>query len=121
MRSVNDLQLMFLERVAIETPDATSVLFNYGDAGRPLINLMAARGWVEYYGASADWLETFLQDALEQAHIDWIETEDLRRLVGRLCAKRAGRDKSPYVFRPASFFKWYLQSELQLPRRSDRR
>jgi len=71
---IGDLQLLFLRLIAEETPGATTVLFNHGAAGKPLINLMAAREWMEYYGASADWLEIFLQDVLEQgqAHIDWV-------------------------------------------------
>jgi hypothetical protein len=56
---------MLLERIAIETPEVTAALFERGDTGKPLINLIASRDWMRHYGAPADWLKIFLQDALD--------------------------------------------------------
>jgi hypothetical protein len=64
IHSVDDLRLMSLERIAIETPEATARLFELRDAGK----------WQSEYRVSADWLNQFLRGALEQEqeHVNWV-------------------------------------------------
>jgi hypothetical protein len=90
---INELRLMFLKQIATETPEATAALFERGDVGRPLINLMASREWMRRYGVSADWLEKFLRAALDegQPRYDWITArrgrfDEIRAARGRLAA-----------------------------------
>lgn len=63
-QSVNELRFLFLEQIAIETPEAAAKLFELRDAGK----------WQAEYRLSADWLETFLWAALdgEQERMDLI-------------------------------------------------
>jgi hypothetical protein len=60
----NDLRLMFLEQIAIETPEATVRLFELRDAGE----------WQEEYRVSAEWLDSFLRAVIEngQTHMDYV-------------------------------------------------
>ena len=62
---INDLRLMFLEQIAIETPEAAARLFELRDAARVASASIAV---------SADWLESFLRAVIEhgQPHMDWV-------------------------------------------------
>jgi hypothetical protein len=55
---------MFLEQIAAETPEATAALFEMRDA----------KAWQEKYRVSAEWLDAFLNSALDtgQDRFDWI-------------------------------------------------
>ena len=55
-QSVNESRFLFLEQIAIETPEAAAKLFELRDAGK----------WQAEYRLSADWLETFLWAALDE-------------------------------------------------------
>jgi hypothetical protein len=79
---------MFLERIAIETPDATAALFELRDAGK----------WQAKYQVSADWLETFLRAVLVegQAHIDWIKTDAAHLLIP---ASASAQLPAPYAIK----------------------
>src|SRR5262249_40547076 len=57
---------MFLEQIAIETPEAATMLFELRDAGK----------WQATYRVSADWLDVFLRAVIEdgQEHMDWYIT-----------------------------------------------
>jgi hypothetical protein len=63
-QSVNELRFLFLEQIATGTPKAVARLFELRDASK----------WQAEYRLSADWLESFLQTALEQEqeHMDSI-------------------------------------------------
>ena len=63
---INDLRLVFLEQIAIETPEAAARLFELRDAAQ----------WQAQYRVSADWLDSFLQAVIEhgQTHMDWVAT-----------------------------------------------
>jgi DNA topoisomerase 6 subunit A-like protein len=63
-QSVNELRFLFLEQIATRTPKAAARLFELRDSSK----------WQAEYYLSADWLESFLQTALEQEqeHMDSI-------------------------------------------------
>jgi hypothetical protein len=63
-QSVNELRFLFLEQIAIKTPEAAAALFE----------IRGTVQWQVQYHVSADWLDTFLRTALEQEqeHMDSI-------------------------------------------------
>jgi hypothetical protein len=69
--SVDDLHLLFLELIAEKAPRATDALFNLRDAS----------SWMDAYGVSSDWLESFLMQVLEeeQKHMDWVAKQVAKR------------------------------------------
>jgi hypothetical protein len=64
IHSTKDLRQMFLEQIAIETPEATAALSELRDAAK----------WQAEYRGSAEWLDFFLKSAFEQGqeHRDWV-------------------------------------------------
>lgn len=69
IQQIDDLRLMFLDQIAIETPEAAAKLFELRDSGQ----------WMTEYRVQSDWLETFLAAALEEGrrHMDWIAARAL--------------------------------------------
>jgi hypothetical protein len=67
--------------------------FNYGRGGSPE---RAAGEWMEYYGVSTDWLETFLRSAPEQEHehIDWVVANKDDASTNQAQTRQKGADRS---------------------------